>query len=121
MKQIQLQVTKLTNSSVPSDFELSYKKEFLRLVEIMPEGVTASQMGTQIKIAAKLQNASEKGKLFLEDAEWEMLKTKVSAAKWNFIAPEIVAMVEAVEKAEEVDTPHLRSVETEHKARRKEA
>lgn len=121
MKVIQLKVTTLTNSSVPADFELNYKKEFLRMIEVMPEGVTASQMGTHIKVASKLQALSEEGKLFLEDAEWMLLKDKLTSAKFNFIAPEIVAMVEAVEKAEEAETPHLRSVETETRAKRKEA
>jgi len=118
MKVIQLIVTSLSNSNVPADFELAYKKEFLRLVEIMPEGVIASQMGAHIKVAQKLQSAPPDGKLFLEDAEWELLKNKVTSAKWNFVAPEIVAMVEAVEKAEEAEAPHLAD---SAKAKRKEA
>ncbi len=48
MKQVKLIKTKVTNTALNKqqpDFELDYKTEFLRLVEIMPDGITTSQMG----------------------------------------------------------------------------
>lgn len=119
MKQIKLIETSITNSNAPADFKLSYKKEFLRLVEIIPEGATASQMGSLIKVSEKLMKCPEDGTLYLEDAEWETLKGKLESAKFNIVAPEIVAMVEVVKKAEDSEAPHLRStspVESKKKA-----
>ena len=109
MKQIKLITTPITNSQAPADFALNYRNEFLRLVEIAAEGLTVSQMAVAIKVASKLQSTPI-GNLYLEDTEWEYLRGKLSAAKWNFIAPEIVAMVEAVEKAETCEAPHLKAV-----------
>lgn len=102
MKRITLIETKITNSQTPADFTLDYQREFLRLVEMVPEGITASQMGTAIKLAQKLQHAQTGDQIILEDAEWEYLNGKLAAAKFSFIAPEIVRMVESVAQAEDV-------------------
>lgn len=101
MKRINLIKTQITNSQA-RDFILDYRAEFLAIIETVPEGITASQMGTAIKIASKLQNY-ERTEIFLEDAEWDYLKNKVVNARFQRIAPEIVAMVEAVENAATVD------------------
>lgn len=109
MKKIKLIKTGITNSQVPEDFELDYKKEFSRIIEIVPEGCTVSQMTTAIKVAGKLANTPAGEDLILEDAEAEFLANKLKSAKFAFIAPELVTMVEAVEKAEECLAPHLKS------------
>ncbi len=106
MKQIPLITTPITNSQAPEGFSLDYRREFLRLIETAAEGLTVTQMAVAIKIAAKLQNAPG-GALYLEDAEWEYLRAKLAASRWNFAAPEIIAMVEAVEKAQNCEAPHL--------------
>ena len=112
MKQIKLIKTKVTNTALNKqqpDFELDYKTEFLRLVEIMPDGIQASQMGTAIKVAGKLINTPPGEFLILEDAEMDYLRDRLKAARFQFTAPEVVAMVEAVENAETVTAPHLKS------------
>jgi hypothetical protein len=100
LKQINLIQTPITNTQAPEGFILDYRGELLRIVEVIPEGATASQMGAAISIAKKLQDAPG-GVLVLENSEWEYLKAKVSAARFIFAAPEIVAMVVAVENAAE--------------------
>ena len=107
MKRIKLVETKITNSQAPADFLLDYRREFLRLVEIVPEGITASQMGSAIRLSKKLQYCAPGNYLYLEDAEWEYLKNKVTTAKFNFVASEIVAMVDAVVQADDAMAPHL--------------
>lgn len=107
MKKIKIVETEITNSQAPEGFLLNYRREFLRIVEFIPEGATASQMGAAIRIARKLDQCSPGQWLYLEDAEWEYLKNKAAAARFTFAAPEIVAMVEAVQHAEEAEAPHL--------------
>lgn len=109
MKKIKLIKTKITNSQVPDDFELDYKKEFCRIVEVVPEGCTVSQMANAIKVAEKLASTPAGENLILEDAEAEFLANKLKTAKFAFVAPELVTMVEAVEKAEDYTAPHLKS------------
>ena len=107
MKQIKLIETPITNSQAPEGFKLNYRTEFLRILEIVPEGATVSQMGAAIKIVDKLNNTQIGHALFLEDAEHAYLKAKLDAARFIFVAPEIVAMVEAVANAEGCEAPHL--------------
>lgn len=109
MKKIKLIKTAITNSQVPDDFELDYKKEYSRIVEVVPEGCTVSQMAMAIKVASKLASTPPGEDLILEDAEAEFLANKLKAAKFAFVAPELVTMVEAVEKAEDYTAPHLKS------------
>lgn len=96
-----------SNSQVPEDFELSYRKELLRMVEIIPEGATASQMGVAIKVARKLRDTADGCLVFLEDSEHEYLRDKARAFKFTLAAAEIVEMVDAIEQAETCDAPHL--------------
>lgn len=107
MKRIKLISTPLTNTNVPEGFLLDYRREFLRLVELIPEGITAMQMGAAISVARKLQQTEEGGYLLLEEHEWEYLRARLSAAKFTMAAPEIVVMVSAVELAKDVDASHL--------------
>ena len=99
MKKIKLIQTEITNTQAPEGFILDYRREFLRLVEISPEGLTISQMDTAIKVARKLQSYGEL-EILLEDAEWQYLLDRLKAARFNLIAPEIVEMVRSVERAE---------------------
>src|SRR5262245_46722427 len=107
MKKIKIIETALTNSHAPEGFTLNYRREFLRMIETIPEGATASQMGVAIKIADKLTRCDLDHYVFLEDAEWKYLCDKATAARFGLVAPEIVAMVEAVQNAEECEAPHL--------------
>jgi len=106
MKSFQLKKTILTNSQTDG-FELNYRREFLQLVEVIPEGITISQMGTAIKVAEKLRHASDEGKVFLEDAEHEYLLNRLKNNKWKLVGPEIVEMVKVVEDATTEEAPHL--------------
>jgi len=106
MKRIFLTSVKLTNSQLPEEFEFDYKKELLQIIEIIPEGVTTSQMASALKVQGKLRNAHES--VFLEDAEWEFLKSKVANHKWRFIAPEIVEFEKAITEAIEEEPVHLK-------------
>lgn len=107
MKLIKLLSTPITNTNAPEGFLLDYRHEFLRLVELAPEGITATQMGAAIGAARKLQQAQTGDFLLLEGAEWEYLKARLGAAKFSLIAPEIVVMVAAVEMAEDIDAQYL--------------
>ncbi len=109
MKEIELKKTPITNSSAPEGFMLDYKAEFLRIVEVIPEGITASQMGVAIKIAEALKATPAGEALILEDAEADYLANRLRLYKFQFVAPELVAMVEAVTEAKIVTTPHLKS------------
>lgn len=107
MKRIKLISTPITNTNAPEGFLLDYRREFLRLVEIISEGITATQMGAAISVARKLQQTWEGDYLLLEEHEWEYLRARLSSAKFTIVAPEIVVMVSAVEFAEDVDAQHL--------------
>ena len=107
MKRIKLITTKITSNTQVENFELNYRKELLRIVELIPEGATVSQMGTAIKVVKKLQDTPDGADCYLEDSEHEYLASKVRAARFTFVASEIVEMVEAVEKAEACEAPHL--------------
>jgi hypothetical protein len=98
MKKIILLQTQITNTQAPADFVLDYRREFLRLIEISPEGMTISQMDMAVKVARKLQDHGEL-EILLEDAEWEYLLGRLRAARFNLIAPEIIDMLRAVEGA----------------------
>lgn len=98
MKTIKLLQTPITNTQAPADFILDYRREFLRLVEISPEGLTVSQMDIAVKVARKLQDYGAV-EIFLEDAEWEHLLSRLKAARFNLIAPEIIDMLRSVESA----------------------
>lgn len=110
MKQVKLKTVVLTNSQLTPGTELDYKREFLRLVEVIPEGATISEMGDLIKIADKLRGLDSDGTLYLEDSEHETLKRKLSIAKFTIIAPEVVEMVNSVNNAVSVEVAHLKAV-----------
>lgn len=105
MKRIHLKTVKLTNSQLPEDFEFDYKRELLQIIEIVPEGITTSQMASALKVQEKLRNADKS--FYLEDADWEWLKGKVTAHKWRFIAAEIIDFQKAITEAPTEDAPHL--------------
>jgi len=105
MKRIHLKTVKLTNSQLPEDFEFDYKRELLQIIEIVPEGITTSQMASALKVQEKLRNADKS--FYLEDADWEWLKNKVTAHKWRFIAAEILDFQKAISDALTEDAPHL--------------
>lgn len=109
MKAIRLIETPVTNSAAAENFRLNYKKEFLAMVEIVPEGVTTSQMSAAIKVADALRKASIGSLLILEDSEWEHLKGRAEAYKFSLVCPEVVDMVDAVKNAENYEAPHLDS------------
>lgn len=108
MRSIKLQKVTLTNSQVPDDFEFSYKKELLRLVEIVPEGSTITAMKEALKAQEILSNASGTATIFLEDSTWEFLRAKVNAEKWRFVAKELLDFNNAINDAPECEAPHLR-------------
>lgn len=107
MKAIRLIETPVTNSAAAENFRLNYKKEFLAMVEIVPEGVTTSQMSAAIKVADALRKASIGSLLILEDSEWEHLKGRAEAYKFSLVCPEVVTMVDDVKNAENYEAPHL--------------
>jgi hypothetical protein len=116
MKAFRLQETTVTNSQAAEDLKLNYRREFLRMVEIIPEGVTASQMDSAIKVARKLRDTPDGGTVFLEDAEWEYLKQRAETHKFSLVAPEIVEMIAALRNAKTCEAPHLKQ-EPEEKAK----
>jgi hypothetical protein len=105
MKRIRLKTVPLSNSTLPDGFEFDYKKELLQITEILPEGATISQMSSALKIQKALKNANES--LYLEDADWQWLKDKVTGNKWRIVAPELVDFEKAITEAATEDAPHL--------------
>lgn len=101
MKKIPLLTVTISNHSVPDEFRLSYRHEFLQLVETIPEGVKVSEMAALLAIVEKL-NDLDSDSITLTDSEWTTLRDRLTAAKFTIVAPEIVAMVAAVENATEV-------------------
>lgn len=108
MKRIKLIKTEISNTQAPPDFILDYRREFLRLVELAPEGLTVSQMDVAIKVARKLFR-SETEEILLEDAEWKYLLDRLKSARFNLVAPEIVEMVKSVEQAIEAEIEEAKS------------
>ena len=100
MKKIPLIKTAISNTQAPKDFLLDYRLEFLRAVELAPEGIIAAQMRIPINIAFALREAETD--LLLEEPEWNYLCSKLLTSRFPLIAPEIVAMVQAVQEAQDV-------------------
>lgn len=100
MKKIPLLTVSISNNSVSGEFRLSYRQEFLQVLETIPEGVTVSQMSNLLQIVKKF-NDVEGDFLYLTDSEWTTLRDRLASAKFTIVAPEIVAMVEAVQNAKD--------------------
>lgn len=103
MRRIDLITTTITNSQAPADFCLSYRSEFLRLLEIIPEGITATDMVALLDVIRKLQDAKETSTMWLEENEWTTLRDRVKEARFTIVAPQIVEMVNAVTTAPKAD------------------
>ena len=108
MKRIHLKTVTLTNTQLPEGFKFEYKKELLQIIEIVPEGVTTSQMASALKIQDKLRNAEHS--IYLEDADWQWLNSKVAAHKWRLVAKEVVEFVQSIADAKNEEAPHLKTV-----------
>ncbi len=102
MKRINLKICTVNNSAVPAGFELNYRREYLQLLEVAPDGVTVSEMAKLIRVIDRLKIAEDSGSILLEDADWQTLRERVEAAKFQFVAAEIVELVENVTNAETV-------------------
>lgn len=98
MKSIQLKTFQLAITGM-SPVTISYRREFLNMLEVIPEGLTIAQMGDMIKIIDKLRALTDEDILRLEPTEWEALKTRVTQAKFSFVSADLVAMVNAVLEA----------------------
>lgn len=116
MRSIRLKEVPVKSSQVQTTsqegFILKYREEYLRMVEIHPEGITVPQMKSAIRVIDALQKAGTDSLLVLEDADWEYLKTRAENHKFGLAAAELVEMVEAVTNAEKYDAPHKRSKDT---------
>ena len=117
MRAVRLIETPVTNSAAGDQFRLNYKKEFLAMVEIVPEGMTTSQMGSAIKIGETLRKTSLDSLLILEDADWEYLRQRAEAHRFSLVCPEVVAMVDAIKNAEKYEAPHLNGEKKEKAAK----
>lgn len=100
MKRINLKICTVNNSAAPAGFELNYKREYLQLLEVAPDGVTVSEMAKMIRVIKRLKEAPDSGSILLEDADWQTLRERVESAKFQFVAAEIVELVENVTNAE---------------------
>lgn len=99
MKTIQLKTVTVNNSAVPAGFTLNYRREYLQLLEVAPDGLTVGEMGDLIRVIVKLRALEDDGLLRLEDAEWTAFKARVEKAKFQFVAAEIVDLISAVTNA----------------------
>lgn len=113
MKSIRLKETTIESSQPgAADFTLKYREEYLRMVEVYPEGITVSQMRSALRVITALKKAGPTSLLVLEDADWEYLKTRAENFRFGLAAPEIVEMVDAVINAEPYEAPHLKGEES---------
>lgn len=96
MKVINLKVVPMLHSSLPSDFILNYKNEYLRLLDVVPEGVTVVELADLVAVINKLKASNDEDTLKLQESEWNALKKRVESTKFNLIAPEILQMCQAV-------------------------
>ena len=99
MKTIQLKTVTVNNSAVPAGFTLNYRREYLQLLEVAPDGLTVGEMGDLIRVIVKLRALEDDGLLRLEDSEWTAFKARVEKAKFQFVAAEIVDLISAVTNA----------------------
>lgn len=96
MKNIKLEVKSVSLPSLASDFTLSYKNEYLRLLDMVPEGVTVVELTDLVNVINKLKAIDDYGILMLQDSEWLALKKRIESAKFNLVAPEVLDMCNAV-------------------------
>lgn len=101
MRVIDLKVVPMSHPSLPDDFTLNYKNEYLRLLDVVPEGVTVVELADLVAVISKLKASNDEGTLKLEESEWSAIKKRVESAKFNLIAPEILHMCQAVINASE--------------------
>lgn len=101
MKYIQLQIWQIQKAN-GERVMLNYKEQFLRVVEAFDEGATIDTLRKYFDLNAKLRAVDDLGMLELENAEYDLLLAKLKSQKWAFFAMEILAMVDAVEKASSV-------------------
>ena len=111
MKHIQLKTVTVNNSAVPAGFTLNYRREYLQLLEVAPDGLTVGEMGDLIKVIQKLRAIEDDGLLRLEDAEWNAFKSRVERAKFQFVASEIVDLISTVINAPTVVEAYRQEVE----------
>lgn len=102
MKYIQLKVWSITSNPDKAGILINYREQYLRTVQEFPEGATVDVLRKYFDLNAKLQAANDNDLLELENAEHELLLTKIKAMKWAFFATEILDLVDAVEKASSV-------------------
>lgn len=102
MKYIQLKVWAITSNPDKAGILINYREQYLRTVQEFPEGATVDVLRKYFDLNAKLQSAGDNDLLELENAEHELLLTKIKAMKWAFFATEIIELVDAVEKASSV-------------------
>lgn len=102
MKYIQLKTLVITSNPDKAGISINYREQYLRTVREFPEGATVDVLRKYFDLDAKLQAAKDDGLLELENAEHELLLTKIKAMKWAFFATEILDLVDAVEKASSV-------------------
>jgi len=102
LRYIQLKVWAIASNPDKAGILINYREQYLRTVQEFPEGATIDTLRKYFDLNAKLQAAGDHDLLELENAEHELLLTKIKAMKWAFFAVEILDLVDAVEKASSV-------------------
>lgn len=67
--------------------------------------MTVTEMRSSLRVADKVEACKEGDKLYLEDADYQFLKTRVDAMTWRFASHNIVRFVDDVDNAPEAEMP----------------
>ena len=98
MKSIDLKV--VTVETVNGPITLDYRRQFISLLEYVPDGATVNELSALVSVAQKLNRASDS--VSLDTAEWEILKQRLEATKFSIVNQGVIDMVRAVTEAPEV-------------------
>lgn len=98
MKSITLKTVTVETSNGP--LMLDYRRQFIGLLEYVPEGATVNELAALVGVAQKLARSSDS--VTLDNEEWHTLKTRIEATKFSIVNQGVVEMIQAVLEAPEV-------------------
>lgn len=98
MKSIDLK--QVTVETVNGPVILDYRRQFIGMLEYVPEGATVNELAALVGVAQKLTRASDI--VTLDNDEWKILKARIEATKFSVVNQGVVEMIQAVTEATEV-------------------
>lgn len=98
MRSIDLKI--VTVETVNGPITIDYRRQFISLLEYVPEGATVLELSLLVSVAQKLNRASDV--VTLDESEWTVLKQRLEATKFNIVNQGVLDMVRAILDAPEV-------------------